>query len=241
LSQPRKGSKRKSGRASRYYLVTGVALAIIVIVAGVWWTNQRPNQSQLTSKPIILYVNQGNGAVNGTNFGAMAGFAVAQGFNTVFFQIYREGTLLFSQQELQTFVEMAHSQNLSIFFALYITNFSQQIPFAVLGSGENGVSLDMSTLSLASQESLLASLKGEYGGETAVTTTDMTSPLKPDLLVLETYSPSLQSYIRPGIIGSVGVFDISSKTEYQSEFQYALRNSDGVMVFDYAGLLKSGY
>ncbi len=171
----------------------------------------------------------------------MASFATSRGFNTVFFQIYREGTLLFSQQELQTFVEMAHSQNLSIFFALYITNASQQIPFGALGSGENGVSLDMSTLSLASQQSKLTSLKSEYGGETAVTTTDMTSPLKPNLLVLETYYTDQQSYIKSGIIGSVGIFATSSKAEYQSEFQYALQNSDGVMVFDYAGLLKSGY
>jgi hypothetical protein len=69
----------------------------------------------------------------------------------------------------------------------------------------------------------------------------MTSPLKPDLLVLETYEPSTQQYIRQGIIGSVGVFATVSKEDYQSQFQFALNNSDGVMVFDYAGLLKSGY
>ena len=232
---------KKTRKASRYYLVAGIALAIVIVVTAVWLTQQQPNQSRPTNKPVILYVNQGNGIVNETNFSSMTNFAVAEGFNTVFFQIYREGILLFNQEELQTFVTMAHSQNLSIFFALYITNSSQQIPFAVLGSGENGVSLDMSTLSLASQVSMLASLKSEYGGETAVTTTDMTSTLKPDLLVLETYFDSQQSFIKPGIIGSVGVFETSSKEEYQSEFQYALQNSDGVMVFDYAGLLKSGY
>jgi len=216
-------------------------ITIVVIVAALWWTHQQPNQSLSSSKLVILYINQGNGIVNESNFGAMASFAAIHGFNTVFFQIYREGTLLFNQQQLQAFVAMAHSENLSIFFALYMTNSSQQIPFSVLGAGENGVSLDMSTLSLASQESMLASLRSEYGGETAVTTTDMTSPLKPDLLILETYSTSQQSYIKPGIIGSVGVFETSSKAEYQSEFQYSVQNSDGVMVFDYAGLLKSGY
>lgn len=241
MSQSKKLRTKKSRRTNNYYLVAGVVLVVVIVVAAVWLTHQQPSQSQASNKPIILYVNQGNGIVNGTNFGAMVSFAVSQGFNTVFFQIYREGTLLFSQQQLQDFVAMAHSQNLSIFFALYITNASQQIPFAVLGSGENGVSLDMSTLGLTSQQSMLASLKSEYGGETAVTTTDMTSPLKPNLLVLETYSTSLQFYIKPGIIGSVGVFETSSKTEYESEFQYALQNSDGVMVFDYAGLLKSGY
>jgi len=60
-------------------------------------------------------------------------------------------------------------------------------------------------------------------------------------LVLETYGQVFQQYIRHGIIASVGVFATSSMTDYQSQFQYALSNSDGVMVFDYAGLFKSGY
>jgi len=171
----------------------------------------------------------------------MADFALAHGFNTVFFQIYRQGTLLFNQQELQTFVADAHQKNLSIFFALYITNSSQQIPATIYGLGEDGINLDMSTLSVPSQESLLATLTANYGGKTSVTATNMSTTLKPDLLVLETYGVGLQSFIRPGIIGSVGVFTTSSQAQYQSEFQYALQKSDGVMVFDYAGLLKSGY
>jgi len=166
---------------------------------------------------------------------------VQHGFNTVFFQIYRQGVLLFSQRDLQTIVNQAHLKNLSIFFALYITNSSQQIPSSIYGLGEDGINLDMSTLSLSSQEFLLASLKANYDGKTAVTATDTGSPLKPDLLVLETYYPDQQSAIRHGIIASVGVFTTSNSAEYQSELQYAFQNSDGVMVFDYAGLLKSGY
>ena len=193
------------------------------------------------TKPVILYVNQGNGAVNRTNFEAMADYATSHGFNTVFFQIYRQGVLLFNQQDLQVFVTQAHLKNLGIFFSLWITNSSQQIPTSIYALGEDGVSLDMSSLGLPSQRSLLASLKADYSGKTAVTTTDMNSPLKPDMLVLETYGTGLQSFIRHGIIGSVGVFTTSSLASYQSQFEYALQNSDGVMVFDYAGLLESGY
>lgn len=192
-------------------------------------------------KPVILYVNQGNGAVNATNFNAMAYYATAHGFNTVFFQIYRQGTLLFGQQALDTFVSQAHLRNLKIFFALWVTNSSQQIPSSIYGSGEDGVSLDMSMISLTSQQSLLALLKTDYNGRTAVTTTDVNSPLKPDLLVLETYGYDLQSFIRHGAILSVGTFAESSQAAYQSQLQYALQNGDGVMVFDYAGLLKLGY
>ena len=244
-----KRRRRKAGGARRYYLAAG--LLVLVVGAVAWYVYLLPHSGQGVSntlsstteinKPIILYVNQGNGAVNVSNFGAMADFAVKHGFNTVFFQIYRQGVLLFSQQDLTTFVKQAHQRNLSIFFSLYITNSSQQLPSSVYGLGENGVSLDMSTLSLSSQQSLLASLKTDFSGKTAVTTTDMNSPLKPDLLVLETYSTSLQSFIKPGIIGSVEVVATSSQANYQSQFEYALQNSDGVMVFDYAGLLKSGY
>ena len=243
LALGRRPRQRKTHGAGRYLLVA--ASLVIVVGVVVWYAYFLPHQVQgsttETGKPVILYVNQGNGRVNATNFGAMATFAVAHGFNTVFFQIYREGVLLFSQHDLQAFVTQAHQKNLSIFFALYFNDSSQQIPTSIYGDGEDGVSLDMSTLGFSSQESLLANLKAGYGGTTAVTTDNMTSTLKPDLLVLETYDISLQSYITHGIIGSVGVFATSSQADYQSRFQYALHNSDGVMVFDYAGLLKSRY
>ena len=99
----------------------------------------------------------------------------------------------------------------------------------------------MPTLDLAAQQAFLSSLNASYQGETAVTTTDMASQLKPDLLVLETYGTALQSYIRHGIVAGVGVFTTTGEQDYRAQFEYALQNSDGVMVFDYAGLLKRGY
>ena len=74
-----------------------------------------------------------------------------------------------------------------------------------------------------------------------MTTTDFQSVLRPDMLILETYGVQYQEYIHQGMIGSVGVFATTSKQDYQQQLQYALNNSDGVLVFDYAGLLKSGY
>lgn len=243
MAPERKPNRRKTGGAGKYYLAA--VLIVIIVGAIAWYAYSLPHQGQGTTtevaKPIILYVNQGNGHVNTTNFDAFAKFAHSQGFNTVFFQIYRDGVLLFDQQDLQIFVNQAHMMNLSIFFALSFTNSSQQIPSSIYESGEDGISLDMLTLSFSVQKSLLASLKADYSGETAVTTNNMSSTLKPDLLVLETYLPSLKSYIRPGIIGSVEVVATSSQADYQSQFQYAFQHSDGVMVFDYSGLMKSGY
>ena len=228
--------RQRQRRTRRIAIYLTVLVVIAAIVAYGYFTSQKGQ-----SEPMILYINQGNGAVNGSNFGQMLGFASSQGFNTIFFQVYRQGVLLFSASELGSFVNQTHAVGLKIFFALYITNTTQTVPSTVMGLDEDGVSLDMSALPLATQQSLLQGLKGTCGCQTAVTTTDMTSPLTPDLLVLETYGPSYQQYIRHGIIASVGVFATTSQADYQSQFQYAIQHSDGVMVFDYAGLLKSGY
>lgn len=230
----RKKLRRRRARRTAIYLAVAAGLAVLLAIAYLYAQSSQ-------EKPIILYVNQGNGAVDGSNFEQMLAFASSHGFNTVFFQVYRQGALLFNHSELSSFVSEAHARDLRIYFALYFTNSTQTIPNAILGLGEDGVSLDMSTLGVASQESLLSSLEGSCHCETAVTTTDMTSPLKPDLLVLETYGKAMQQYDRHGAIASVGVFATSSREDYQTQFQYALNNSDGVMVFDYAGLLKSGY
>ena len=228
----RRRGRRRIRRAVIYVAVTIVLVALLVFLL------YRSQSGQ--EKPVILYVNQGNGLVDESNFGTMLSFASYHGFNTVFFQVYRAGALLFTGNELSYFANQSHTQGLKIFFALYFTNSSQSVPSIIFGLGEDGISLDGSTLSISIQESLLTDLVPCHC-QTAVTTTDMNSPLEPDLLVLETYGPAFQQYIRHGIIASVGVFATSSLADYQSQFQYASSNSDGVMVFDYAGLLKSGY
>ena len=226
-------SRRK--RFRRVVLFAAHAVVLIVVLA-LTYSYSRGGQA----KPVILYVNQGNGLVNESNFGQMLGFASSHEFNTVFFQVYRGGVLLFNAAELSYFVNQSHAQHLKIFFALYFTNSSQTVPGEVMGHGEDGISLDMSTLAFAVQETLLGSLSS-CRCQTAVTTTNLESPLKPDLLILETYGLAYQQYVRQGIIASVGVFATSSQADYRQQFQYALDYSDGVMVFDYAGLLKSGY
>ncbi len=204
----------------------------------------RASSQAASSKYIILYVNQGNGAVNESNFASMLSFASSHGFNTVFFQVYRQGSLLFDASQLTYFVGQAHAREMRIFFSLYLTNATQALPTSVYGLGEDGISLDMSSLSVPDQSSLLSSLRSGYGGTTAITTTDLTLPLTPDILILETYTPQIQQYsqyIHPGVVASVGVFATTSYSDYEQEYQYALSNSSGVMVFDYAGLVKSGY
>jgi hypothetical protein len=221
-----------------------VAAGVVAVIATtLFFFALRSNTLQTSSgsKPIILYVNQGNGVVNQSNFDRLISFSYSEGFNTIFFQIYRSGVLLFTSNELSSFVTAAHGSKLKIFFALYFTNSSQSIPASIYSLGEDGINLDMSTLDAASQSNLLSNLTLNFQGTTAVTSLDFTISLKPDWLIFETYGENNQQYIHSGIIASVGVFTTSSKAEYQQEFQYALANSDGVMVFDYATLSSRGY
>jgi hypothetical protein len=254
-------SRRKSRRNSaqsraKYYLVGGIALVAIVgyLLASTSLHGQggasssssptarsiSTSETSASSKPIILYVNQGNGVVNGSNFGELLSTATSQGFNTIFFQIYRSGTLLFTSSDLVQFVASAHDQGLKIFFALYFTNTTQTIPTSVYSDGEDGINLDMSTLPVATQTTLFDQLSSSYTGKTAITTFNFTLPLKPDIMVLETYAPGDQQYIHPGIVASVEVSPGETTQEYQQQFQYALNNSNGVMVFDYDHLVKYG-
>jgi len=198
------------------------------------------SSSSASSKPIILYVNQGNGAVNASNFGNLLSTATSQGFNTIFFQVYRSGTLLFTSSSLTQFVSSAHSEGLEIFFALYFTNSTQTIPSSIYSDGEDGINLDMSTLPVAAQTTLFDQLSSSYTGKTAITTFDFTLPLRPDLLVFETYASGDQQYIHAGVIAGVEVSPGETTQEYQQQFQYALKNSNGVMVFDYDHLVKYG-
>ena len=235
-----KRGRRRGYRARKHYLIAALSAASLgLLLLYSAYLRLSPGNA---GKPVILYVNQGNGVVDGSNFAAMLSTARSHGFKTVFFQVYRAGNLLFNGSELGGFVTDAHSKALKIFFALYFTSASQTLPQSIYGLGEDGISLDMSTLPPASQQSLFGNLQAGYrSGVTAITTTDASLALKPEILVLETYAAGSQGFIRHGIIASVGVFATASKADYEQQFQYALNNSDGVMVFDYAGLVKSGY
>jgi len=242
------GSRQKASRTP--IIVGAVVLLILVISGGAFLLTQKSSTSTVettnqTSKPMILYVNQGNALVDVTNYTALLNFARASGFNTLFFQIYRSGNLFFSQSNLTYFVNAAHIEDLKIYFALYFTSSNQQIPTSIYNLGEDGISLDMSTLADPAQTNLLATLQQNYKqGKTAVTSTNFATHLKPDLLILETYqiqNSSKNSYIHPGVITSVEPLAMPNKQVYESQYQYDLSNSDGVMVFDYYGLLKTGY
>ncbi|HZW55902.1 MAG TPA: hypothetical protein VFF30_06400 [Nitrososphaerales archaeon] len=253
-----RGRRGKHSRSRRPLLILAIGMLAIVATTAYLLLFYLPQQDALagssatslssTSSPPtqeewkILYVNQGNALVDESNFSALVTTVKSHGFNTIFFQVYRSGVLLFTSNELSYFVATAHTGNISFFFSLYFTDSSQKIPSSIFNLGEDGISLDMSTLPLSSQLSLLSTLRDSYhGGKTAVTTTDFSTTLKPDLLILETYSPADRQYLHQGVIGGVEVLATANRQDYEQQIQYSLANSDGVMVFDYYGLALKGY
>ena len=74
-------NRRKGFRHPALYVSLVVALVVVLVVA---YSYTQGSQE----KPVILYEDQGNGAVNESNFGQMLGFASSHGFNTIIFQVY---------------------------------------------------------------------------------------------------------------------------------------------------------
>jgi len=178
----RKSRKNPTQSKVKYYLLGFVA---IVVILGFFYSTF---SSTARTKPVILYVNQGNGAVNGSNFARLLDTASTHAFNTIFFQVYRSGALLFTDSSLNQLVASAHGKGLKIFFALYFTNSTQKIPASIYSDGEDGINLDMSTLPIETQTALFDSLSSAYSGQTAITTTNPTLPLNPSMLIVETVS-----------------------------------------------------
>ena len=114
--------------------------------------------------------------VNGSNFGKLLSTATSHGFNTIFFQVYRSGTLLFTSSSLDQFVASAHGQGLKIFFALYFTNTTQTIPSSIYSDGEDGISLDMSTLPIAPRRPSSTTCPRATRGRPRSRRTDPSSP-----------------------------------------------------------------
>lgn len=191
-------------------------------------------------KPIILYVNQGNGFVEPDRFGDLLAFAKRFGFNSVMFQVYREGSFLYSLDDMNKFHDKSTRAGMRFYPSLFISKDGEKIDLISQLSAE-GMNLDMPSLSLDWQSRYIAAVRQLFKGPVSVTTSNAQYPLRPDLLILETYGRENLRYVRPGVVGSVGVWLTTDKGDYLDQVSYVLAHSDGVMVFDYAGLLRKGW
>jgi len=191
-------------------------------------------------KPIILYVNQGNGFVEPQKFGDLLTFAKRFGFNTIMFQVYRSGSFLYSLEDMNKFARDAEKAGFRFHASLYISKEGEKMDL-VAQLRADGINLDMPTISLDWQSRYISWVRQLFKGPVSVTTANAQYPLKPDLVILETYGRENLRYVRPGMVGSVGVWLTKDKDDYLDQVNLVLTKSDGVMVFDYAGLLRKGW
>src|SRR5579863_3625747 len=116
-----RGRRQKSAWSRRAPIIIACAIIIVIVVGSTFFVlnqNKKDNtttnsttsavSSDSESKPIILYINQDNGAVNESNINQMLQYASVRGFNTIFFQIYHNGALMFTTSQLSYFVGVAH-------------------------------------------------------------------------------------------------------------------------------------
>jgi hypothetical protein len=198
-----------------------------------------------TPKPVILYYNFGEIGVtfNVGNFSSVVAFTKSHGFNTLMVVIYTNHIARFNDTDLLGFYNYAKSQNVTFVPSYYI----ESVNDAIDTKGFSWVNLDMESLSQIQQKTYydnisstvpLVSVTQPYGEANLFYT---------KMLIVETYA-SLPKfwfdqiwYSHGGTICSVHIRYVHDEHQYQSEFQYCLKYSDGVMVFDYPQLVRAGY
>jgi hypothetical protein len=194
-------------------------------------------------KPIILYFHLPDPPLQVSQFPGVVNFTLRHGFNTIMMVIFNFGEASFNRSTVAYFISYAASKGLTFVPSYYIRSTSDQINV----TGLAWVNLDMERLDSYDQRVFYDRIAQ------IVPLVSVTSPYRQPvgfhtpMQIVETYATSpvfwldQLGYYHPGKICSVGEFLLNSQQEYDAEKAYCLKYSDGVMVFDYYSLLKSGF
>jgi hypothetical protein len=224
-----------------------VSIVAALFLLAIIYTNVFPGNYGVgitaTNKPVILYYNYGEQPFAISAFPNVVAFASSHGFNTLMLVVYIDHDPIFNNSILRSFYEYAQTKNVTFVPSYYIESLNDTINV----SGFSWINLDMERLSQSDQAIYygnmskivpLASVTMPYGENPLFYT---------KMLIVETYaSPPIFwleqiTYSHGGTICSVHINYVHSEQEYRSEFDYCLKYSDGVMVFDYPILVRSGY
>ncbi len=200
------------------------------------------SSSPFKTKPVILYYDYENMPFNASQFPTIVNTTLQHHFNTLMVLVFFNHKLIFNQSTIHYFFSYAFSRNLTFVPSYYVESLSDR--FNV--SGFPWVNLDMERLSPNIQRFFYAKV-AEQGTGTISVTSPYGQPVEfaPSLDIVETYSGTpwfwfLQlAYWHSGHICSIAAWLVHSQQEYDSEKNYCLKYTDGVMVFDYFNLLKS--
>jgi hypothetical protein len=204
-------------------------------------TNLLLPQPSSSSKLVILYYNPFNMQVNESQFPAIISYASRNHFNTLMLIVYAYNHPLLNSSEVSFFANYSSNRGITFVPSFYIVSLSDRINT----TGFKWINLDMESLTVlrqvffyekVSRNVPLVSVTSMYGQQLL---------FEPKLNIVETYfnTPLFWFYQlwfpHSGVVCSVSVARARSQIDFDTEFEYCLGHSRGVMVFDYWNMLKS--
>ena len=198
----------------------------------------------IQNKPVILYYNFENLPFQPAQFPSIVNTTLAHHFNTLMLLVYYNDEAIFNESIVHHFFEYSKSRSLTFVPSYYISSLADRINI----SGYQWINLDMEKLNPNNQRLYygkellqnirLISVTSPYGQKQEFVTS---------LNIVESYSASpwfwleQLTYLHYSNACAVAVWMLHSQADYDSQKNYCLRYTEGVMVFDYYNLLKTGF
>ena len=219
-----------------------VAITIILLFDVLISQIEFPEFLSQSPKPIILYYDYENLPFNVSSFPQIVSTTLRHQFNTLMLLVYFNHELIFNDSTLEYFYSYAQSRNLTFVPSFYIESMADNFN----ATNFPWVNLDMERIQPRLQAFFYDKISRE-GKEMISVTSPYGQPVDfvPSLDIVETYSGPPRFYFlqlaywHPGHVCSVAPWLVGNQQQYDSEKEYCLQYTDGVMVFDYYNLLKS--
>jgi hypothetical protein len=220
---------------------------VVVLVLGIFFLMVFPpevSNQQFLEKPIILYYDYENLPFGPSQFPQIVNATLQHHFNTLMLLVFIDHKPIFNKSTIEYFFSYSESRNLKFVPSYYIESLSDNINFTGLG----WINLDMERISPNDQRFFYARIASQ-GIAIISVTFPFGQPVEfsPTIDIVETYSGSQwfwfmqAAYFHNDHICSIGIWQLQNQQEYNSQKDYCLKYSDGVMVFDYYNLLRTGF
>jgi hypothetical protein len=194
-------------------------------------------------KPIILYYNgDGHPPLQVSQFPGVVNFTLRHGFNVLMLLVFNYQPV-FNRTTVNYFALYAKSRGLTFVPSYYVRSVGDEINV----SGLAWINLDMERLNPSEQVVFYDQVAGVVPLVSVTTVYGQLVQFHTPMNIIETYAGTplfwlaQLGYYHPGKLCSVGVWLLHNQQDYDDEKNYCLKYSDGVMVFDYYGLLRSGF
>jgi hypothetical protein len=226
--------------------VLAISVILFLILGIILFIVFPPNIAldSLKTKPVILYYNFENLPFQPAQFPSIVNTTLAHHFNTLMLLVYYNHQAIFNESTLHQFFLYSKSKNLTFVPSYYVDSLADRINV----SGYQWINLDLEKLNpneqrwyygkMLVQNVPLISVTSPYGQQQEFVTS---------LNIVESYSDSpwfwleQLTYLHYSHACSVAVWLLRSQAAYDSQKNYCLRYTAGVMVFDYYNLLKTGF